>query len=185
MLKSIDSKELQVRKAAAEEQFRGRKAGVNHFAGVDPVTGRPVGGYQDGGIEAVLVKYAEDLIPVYIEYTAKGYTLTTIGTVALDANTFEVYFNRPEAQVKPMLAAILQKVEGDYSAEIEAHNEAFIQQAVTDQLRVDLAREEREQAKAVAEKRALVEAEIRATFQPPQETTAPVQTPAPAKGKRS
>ncbi|QJI38623.1 hypothetical protein [Pseudomonas sp. ADAK13] len=185
MLKSIDSRELQTRKAAAEEQFCGRKAGINHFANVDPATGRPVGGYQDGGIEAVLVKYAEDLIPTYIEYTAKGYTITTIGTVAINANTWEIYFNRPEGQVKPMLAAILHKVEADYRAEIETHNEKFIQDQVDAQLRVDTAREEREQAKAVAEKRALVEVEIRATFHPPQETTAPVQTPAPAKGKRS
>lgn len=137
------------------------------------MTGRPVGGYQDGGIEAVFVKYAEELIPTYIEYTAKGYTLTTIGTVALDANTFEIYFTRPEAQVKPVLAAILQKVEGDYSAEIEAHNEAFIQQAVTDQLRVDLTREERERALAETERRAKVERDIRATFQPVDEVIQP------------
>jgi hypothetical protein len=173
MLKAPDPKELQSRKAAAEEQFRGRKSGINHFAGVDPVTGRPVGGYQDGGIEAVLVKYAEELIPTYIEYTAKGYTLTTIGTVALDANTFEVYFNRPEAQVKPMLAAILQKVEDDYKAEIEIHNEKFIQDQVDAQLRVDLAREERERAVAEAERRAKVERDIRAAFQPVDEVTPP------------
>lgn len=173
MLKTLDPKELQARKVAAEEAFRGRKAGVNHFAGVDPVTGRPVGGYQDGGIEAVLVKYAEELIPTYIEYTAKGYTLTTIGTVALDANTFEVYFNRPEAQVKPMLAAILQKVEDDYKAEIAVRNEKFIQDQVDAQLRVDLAREERERALAETERRAKVERDIRATFQPVDEVIQP------------
>jgi len=173
VLKQVDQRELQSRKAAAEEQFRGRKSGINHFAGVDPVTGRPVGGYQDGGIEAVLVKYAEELIPTYIEYTAKGYTLTTIGTVALDANTFEVYFNRPEAQVKPMLAAILQKVEDDYRAETEIHNEKFIQEQVDAQLRVDLAREERERALAETERRAKVERDIRATFQPVDEVIQP------------
>ncbi|MGB3123774.1 MAG: hypothetical protein WBB95_08200 [Pseudomonas sp.] len=173
MLKSLDPKELQARKSAAEEAFRGRKAGVNHFAGVDPVTGRPVGGYQDGGIEAVLVKYAEELIPTYIEYTARGYTLTSIGTIALDANTFEVYFNRPEAQVKPMLAAILQKVEDDYKAEIEVHNEKFIQQQIDAQLRVDLAREERERALAETERRTKVERDIRAAFQPVDEVTPP------------
>lgn len=182
MLKAPDPKELQSRKAAAEEQFRGRKSGINHFAGVDPVTGRPVGGYQDGGIEAVLVKYAEDLIPTYVDYTAKGYTLTAIGTVALNANTFEIYFNRPEAQVKPMLAAILKKVEDDYKAEIEIANEKFIQQQIDAQLRVDAASEEREQAKAAAEKRALVEKQIRETFtvQP----TAEVAKTGSARGKR-
>ncbi|OWP73510.1 hypothetical protein [Pseudomonas sp. K2I15] len=185
MLKTLDPKELQSRKSAAEEQFRGRKAGINHFAGVDPVTGRPVGGHQDGGIEAVLVKYAEDLIPVYVEFTAKGYTLTTIGTVALNANTFEVYFNRPESQIKPMLAAILQKVEDDYTAEIEIHNEKFIESEVQAQINIEARRQERELAEAAAKRRAEIEAEIRATFQPPQETTAPVQAPAPAKGKRS
>lgn len=164
MLKQVDQRELQSRKAAAEEQFRGRKGGINHFAGVDPVTGRPVGGYQDGGIEAVLVKYAEELIPTYIEYTAKGYTLTTIGTIALNANTFEIYFNRPESQIKPMLATILQKVEDDYKAEIEISNEKFIQDQIDAQLRVDAAREERERAKAAAEKRAEVEKQIRETF---------------------
>jgi hypothetical protein len=173
MLKAPDPKELQSRKAAAEEQFRGRKSGINHFAGVDPVTGRPVGGYQDGGIEAVLVKYAEELIPTYIEYTARGYTLTSIGTIALDANTFEVYFNRPEAQVKPMLAAILQKVEDDYKAEVEVHNEKFIQQQIDAQLRVDLAREERERALAETERRTKVERDIRAAFQPVDEVTPP------------
>ncbi|MDY7554727.1 hypothetical protein EKA85_09025 [Pseudomonas veronii] len=182
LFKTVDTAELQARKAAAEEQFRGRKSGINHFAGNDPVTGRPVGGYVEGGIEAVLVKYAEDLIPVYIEYTAKGYTLTTIGTVAINANTFEIYFNRPESQVKPMLAAILQKVEDDYKAEIESHNESFIQQQVDAQLRVDAAREEREQAKAAAEKRALVEKQIRETFTAPPATEVVKTTP--ARGKR-
>ena len=134
---------------------------------------RPVGGYQDGGIEAVLVKYAEDLIPTYIEYTAKGYTLTTIGTVALDANTFEVYLRRPEVQVKPMLAAILQKIEDDYRAEIEAHNAAFI----------EARRQEREFVEAAAKRRAEIEAEVRATYtpQPPVEEA---KTATPSRVKR-
>lgn len=183
MLKTLDPKELQARKAAAEEAFRGRKAGVNHFAGVDPVTGRPVGGYQDGGIEAVLVKYAEDLIPTYIEYTAKGYTLTTIGTVALDANTFEVYLRRPEVQVKPMLAAILQKIEDDYRAEIEAHNAAFIDSEVQAQLAIEARRQEREFVEAAAKRRAEIEAEVRATYtpQPPVEEA---KTATPSRVKR-
>ncbi|MBW1246186.1 hypothetical protein I7860_05775 [Pseudomonas tolaasii] len=182
MLKSIDPKELQTRKAAAEEQFRGRKAGVNHFAGVDPVTGSPVGEYQDGGIEAVLVKYAEDLIPTYIDYAAKGYTLTTIGTVALNANTFEIYFKRPESQIKPMLATILQKVEDDYKAEIEAHNAAFIESEVQAQINIEARRQERELAEAAAKRRAEIEAEVRATYTP-QPTTEVAKT-APARGKR-
>lgn len=183
LFKVVDTAELQARKAAAEEQYRGRKSGINHFAGTDPVTGRPVGGYQDGGIEAVLVKYAEELIPAYIEYTAKGYTLTAIGTVALDANTFEVYFNRPEAQVKPMLAAILQKVEDDYKAEIEAHNAAFIESEVQAQINIEARRQERELAEAAAKRRAEIEAEVRATYTP-QLVEEVVKAPSPAKASK-
>jgi hypothetical protein len=184
MLKAPDPKELQARKAAAEEQFRGRKSGINHFAGVDPVTGRPVGGYQDGGIEAVLVKYAEDLIPVYIEYTTKGYTLTTIGTVAISANTFEIYFNRPESQIKPMLAIILQKVEDDYKAEIEAHNAAFIESEVQAQINIEARRQERELAEAAAKRRAEIAAEVRAVYTPQPPVEEATKAPATSRAKR-
>ncbi|MGZ0718611.1 hypothetical protein [Pseudomonas palleroniana] len=191
LFKTVDTTELQARKAAAEEQFRGRKSGINHFAGNDPVTGRPVGGYVEGGIEAVLVKYAEDLISTYIEYTAKGYTLTSIGVVSVNASTWEIYMNRPEAQIKPILESILQKVEGDYLAEIEAFNNSIVDKAVAEQIAMEERREAKELAEAAQAKRERIEAEVREGLKAPvvqlsaEEVAMPVQTPSSAKGKRS
>ncbi|NWB27291.1 hypothetical protein [Pseudomonas gingeri] len=167
LFKTVDTTELQARKAAAEEQFRGRKSGINHFAGNDPVTGRPVGGYVEGGIEAVLVKYAEDLIPTYIEYTAKGYTLTSIGVVSINASTWEIYMNRPEDQIKPLLDVILQKVEDDYLAEVQTYNDAIVDKAVAEQLAMDERREAKELAEAAKARRERVEAEVRAALTAP------------------
>ncbi|CRM46090.1 hypothetical protein [Pseudomonas sp. 44 R 15] len=182
MLKQVDQRELQARKAAAEKQFRGRKAGVDHHASIDPVTGRSIGGYVAGGIEAILVPYAEDLIPVYIQKITEGYTLTPVGTVSVGTTAFEIYMNRPESQIKPTLAAILQKVEDDYKAEIEAHNAAFIESEVQAQINIEVRRQERELTEAAAKRRAEIEAEVRATYTP-QPATEAAKT-APARGKR-
>ena len=173
LFKTVDTAELQARKAAAEEQFRGRKSGVNHFAGNDPVTGRPVGGYIEGGIEAVLVKYAEDLIPVYIEYTAKGYTLTPVGVVSINASTWEVYMNRPEEQVKPLLDAILQKVEDDYREEVKVYNEALLAKEVAAQIAIEQRRTEREVAEADRVRYARIEAEVKAALTAPAKEAKP------------
>lgn len=167
LFKTVDTTELQARKAAAEEQFRGRKSGINHFAGNDPVTGRPVGGYVEGGIEAVLVKYAEDLIPVYLEYVARGYSLTTVGVISVNASTWEIYMNRPEAQIKPLLESVLQKVEDDYKAEVEAYNNAIVDKAVTEQLAMEERREARELAEEAKARREKIESEVRAAFTAP------------------
>lgn len=191
LFKTVDATELQARKAAAEEQFRGRKSGINHFAGNDPVTGRPVGGYVEGGIEAVLVKYAEDLIPTYIEYTAKGYTLTSVGVVSINASTWEIYMNRPEEQVRSLLDAILQKVEDDYVAEIEVFNNSVVDKAVSEQLVMEDRREAKEVAEAAKAKRERIEAEVREGLKAPvvqlpaKEAATPMQAPASVKGKRS
>lgn len=170
LFKTVDATELQARKTAAEEHFRGRKSGINHFAGNDPVTGRPVGGYVEGGIEAVLVKYAEDLIPVYIEYTAKGYTLAPVGVVPVNASTWDIYMNRPEEQIKPLLNAILQKVEDDYIAEIEDFNKAIIDKAVAEQLAMEERREAKELEDATKARRARIEAEVRQGLKAPELT---------------
>ncbi|MDY7065666.1 hypothetical protein PsexTeo8_21110 [Pseudomonas extremaustralis] len=167
LFKTVDATELQARKTAAEEQFRGRKSGIDHFAGNDPVTGRPVGGYVEGGIEAVLVKYAEDLIPVYVEYTTKGYTLTSVGVVSINSSTWEIYMNRPAEQVKPLLDAILQKVEDDYIAEIEVYNNAIVDKAVAEQLAMAERREAKELEEATKARRERIESEVRQGLKAP------------------
>jgi len=190
LFKTVDTAELQARKAAAEEQYRGRKSGINHFAGTDPVTGRPVGGYQDGGIEGVLVTYAEDLIPIYIAKVAEGYTLTPVGTVALDSHSFEIYMNRPESQIKSALASILQKVEADYITELEAFNKAIVDKAVAEQLATEERREVKELAEAARTKREQIEAEVRQGLKvpvvqlPTKEAATPVTSPVPTKGRK-
>lgn len=167
LFKVVDTKELQARKAAAEELFRGRKSGINHFADSDPETGRAVGGYVEGGIEAVLVKYAEDLIPVYLEYVARGYSLATVGVISVNASTWEIYMTRPEAQIKPLLKSVLQKVEDDYKAEVDSYNEALIAKEVAAQIAIEQRRTEREVAEADRARYARIESEVRAALTAP------------------
>ncbi|WP_242169243.1 MULTISPECIES: hypothetical protein [unclassified Pseudomonas] len=187
MLKSVDTKELARRIAEAQALYKDRKSGIDHYAEVDPVSGRPISKYIDGGVETFPVPSAFEVLPVYLEAMAAGNTLHQLGLVQVGLDfhgnpQFELYTHRPAQVQKLALDKIAADVTTQYTKEIEEHNEAFIQQAVTDQLRVDAAREERERAKAAAEKRAEVEKQIRETFtvQPTTEVT----KSAPARGKR-
>lgn len=185
MIKQPDPKELQARIETAQALYRDRKSGINLHAEVG-AHGQPIAKMIDGGVETFLVPNAFEVLPVYLEVVALGNTLHPMGLVQTGLDqyggaTFELYTYRPADVQKLALDKIATEVTADYHAEIEAHNEAFIQQAVTDQLRVDLAREERERTKAEAERRAQVEKDIRATFTPTETAPAPPST----KGKRS
>lgn len=187
MLKSVDTKELARRITEAQALYKDRKSGIDHYAEVDPVSGRPISKYIDGGVETFPVPSAFEVLPVYFEAIALGNTLHPLGLVQVGLDyhgnpQFELYTYRPAQVQKVALDKITADVTAQYTKEIAEHNEAFIQQQVDAQLRVDAAREERERAKAAAEKRAEVEKQIRETFtvQP----TAEVAKTGPARGKR-
>lgn len=182
MLKAPDPKELQARIEAAQAGYRDRKAGLDMNAATDPVTGRAIPKQVDGGTVAFFCPNPLDILPVYLEQVKNGYQPHPLSVVQIDHSRFDVYFFKPESEIKAALEKIALDETAKYHAEIEASNEAFIQQQIDAQLRVDAARVEREQAKAAAEKRAEVEKQIRETFtvQP----TAEVAKTGSARGKR-
>lgn len=185
MLKSVDTTELARRIAEAQALYKDRKSGIDHYAEVDPVSGRPISKYIDGGVETFPVPSAFEVLPVYLEAMAAGNTLHQLGLVQVGLDyhgnpQFELYTHRPAQLQKLALDKIAADVTAQYTKEIEEHNENFIQQAVTDQLRVDAAREERERAKAASEKRAEVEKQIRETF-----TVQPTSEPVKATSARA
>ncbi|MGC6371347.1 hypothetical protein [Pseudomonas sp. S2.OTC.A_B10] len=187
MLKAPDPKELARRIAEAQALYKDRKSGIDHFAEVDPVSGRPISKYIDGGVETFPVPSAFEVLPVYFEAIALGNTLHPLGLVQVGLDfhgnpQFELYTHRPAQVQKLALDKIAADVTTQYTKEVEQHNEAFIQQQVDAQLRVDAAREERTRVALEAEKRAEVEKQIRETFKPVEA----VQATAPAKvSKRS
>ncbi|MFP3711446.1 hypothetical protein SB783_46505, partial [Paraburkholderia sp. SIMBA_009] len=66
--------------------------------------------------------------------------------------------NRPEEQVKPLLDAILQKVEDDYREEVKVYNEALLAKEVAAQVAIEQRRTEREVAEADRVRYARIEA---------------------------
>ena len=181
MLKQSDPKELQARIEAAQAGYRDRKAGLDMNAGTDPVTGRAVPKQVDGGTVALFCPSPLDILPTYLEQIQKGYQPHPLSVVQIDHARFDVYLYRPESEIKAALEQIAKDETAKYYAEVEQHNELFIQAQVDAQLKVDRAREERDLAKAEAERRAAVEKQIRATFK----LTEAAPVPAPTKGKRS
>jgi hypothetical protein len=181
MLKQPDPKELQARIESAQAGYRDRKSGLDMNAATDPVSGRAVPKQVDGGTVVFFCPHPLDILPTYLEQVQKGYQPHPLSVVQIDHSRFDIYFFKPEPVIKAALEQIAQDVTAQYHEEIAVHNEQFIQQQVDAQLRVDLAREERERAVKETERRAAVEKQIRETFQPAEATEAP----APTKGKRS
>lgn len=103
-------------------------------------------------------------MPTYLEQIQRGYEPHPLSVVQIDHERFDIYFFKPAHIIQTALEQIAKDETAKYHAEVAAHNELFIQQQIDAQLRVDAAREDREQAQAAAEKRALVEKQIRETF---------------------
>jgi len=185
MLKQPDPKELQARIEAAQAIYKDRKSGINLYASTG-AHGQPVAKMIDGGVETFPVPNAFEVLPVYFEAIALGNTLHPMGLVQTGLDQyggmqFDLYTYRPAEVQRVALDKIATDETLKYHEEIAVQNEEFIQQQVDAQLRVDLAREERERAVKETERRAAVEKQIRETFQPAEATEAP----APTKGKRS
>lgn len=180
MIKQPDPKELKARIETAQAVYRDRKAGLDMNAGTDPVSGRAVPKQVDGGTVAFFCPHPLDILPTYLEQVQKGYQPHPLSVVQIDHSRFDVYFFKPESEIKAALEQIAKDETAKYHAEIALYNEEFIQSQVEAQLRVDLAKEQRERAAAEAERRAQVEKNIRATFQPAEAAPA-----APTKEKRS
>lgn len=181
MLKQIDPRELKARIEIAQAGYRDRKSGIDHFAATDQVSGRAVSKFIDGGTEVFQCSTPLDILPTYLDQIQRGYTPHPLSVVQVDHERFDIYFYKPEQVIQAALEQIAKDEATKYHAEIEEHNEQFIQQQVDAQLRVDAAREERAKAALEAEKRALVEKQIRETFTP---QPAEVTKTAPARGKR-
>ncbi|WP_193039397.1 MULTISPECIES: hypothetical protein [unclassified Pseudomonas] len=185
MLKQVDQQELKARIEAAQTLYKDRKSGIDHFAEIDPVSGRPIGKYVDGGVETFPVPSAFEVLPVYFEAIALGNTLHPLGLVQVGLDyhgnpQFELYTHRPTQVQKLALDKIAADVTTRYAKEIEEHNAAFIESEVQAQLSIEARRQERELAEAAAKRRADIEAEVRAAYQPAESVEVP-----PAKGKRS
>jgi hypothetical protein len=187
MLKSVDTKELARRIAEAQALYKDRKSGIDHYAEVDPVSGRPISKYIDGGVETFPVPSAFEVLPVYFEAIALGNTLHPLGLVQVGLDyhgnpQFELYMHRPAQVQKLALDKIAADVTARYTREIEEHNAAFIESEVQAQINIEARRQERELAEAAAKRRAEIEAEVRATYTPqPVEDVAKVAVP---RGKR-
>ena len=187
MLKQVDQQELKARIEVAQELYRDRKSGIDHFAEIDPVSGRPISKYIDGGVETFPVPSAFEVLPVYFEAIALGNTLHQLGLVQVGLDyhgnpQFELYTYRPTQVQKLALDKIAADVTTRYTKEIEEHNAAFIESEVQAQINIEARRLERELAEAAAKRRAEIEAEVRATYTP-QPVEEVVKT-TPARGKR-
>lgn len=186
MLKSVDTKELARRIAEAQALYKDRKSGIDHYAEVDPVSGRPISKYIDGGVETFPVPSAFEVLPVYLEAMAAGNTLHQLGLVQVGLDfhgnpQFELFTHRPAQIQKLALDKIAADVTAQYTKEIEEHNEEFIAAEVQSQLSIEARRQERELAEAAAKRRAEIEAEVRATYTP---QPAIEVVKAPVRGKR-
>lgn len=166
MIRQVDEQELKARIEAAQAGYTDRKAGLDMNAGTDPVSGRAVPKKVDGGTVAFFCPSPLDILPTYLEQIQRGYQPHPLAVIQIDHARFDIYFFKPEPVIKAALEQIAKDETAKYHAEVEQHNELFIQAQVEAQLRVDRAREERDLAKAEAERRAKVERDIRATFQP-------------------
>lgn len=185
MLKQVDQQELKARIEAAQELYRDRKSGIDHFAEIDPVSGRPIGRYIDGGVETFPVPSAFEVLPVYFEAIALGNTLHQLGLVQVGLDyhgnpQFELYTYRPAKVQKAALDKIAADVTAQYTQEVESHNAAFIEAEVQAQLSIEARRQERELAEAASKRRAEIEAEVRAVYQPAEA----VEVSAPTKGRK-
>ncbi|ERH56505.1 hypothetical protein [Pseudomonas simiae] len=185
MLKKIDEKELTRRIQAEQALYKDRKSGIDHYAEVDPASGRPVTKYIDGGVETFPVPSAFEVLPVYFEAVALGNTLHPLGLVQVGLDfhgnpQFELYTHRPVQVQKLALDKIAADVTTQYTQEIESHNAAFIESEVQAQLDIEERRVARELAEAAAKRRAEIEAEVRAVYQPAETAEAP----APTKGRK-
>jgi len=171
MLKSLDPKELARRITEAQALYKDRKSGIDHYAEVDPVSGRPIGKYIDGGVETFPVPSAFEVLPVYFEAITLGNKLHPLGLVQVGVGiygepTFDLYFYKSDAVIADALAKIAEDETDKYNAEIEEHNAAFIAAEVQAQIAIEERRQERELADAAAKRRAEIEAEVRATYTP-------------------
>lgn len=187
MLKTIDEKELTRRIAEAQALYRDRKSGIDFHAEVDPVSGRPISKYIDGGVETFAVPSAFEVLPVYFEAIALGNTLHPLGLVQVGLDyhgnpQFELYFHRPAQVQKAALDKIAADVTTQYTKEIEEHNAAFFEAEVQAQINIEARRQERELAETAAKRRAEIEAEVRAAYTPqPVEEVAKIP---PARARR-
>ncbi|ANJ57438.1 hypothetical protein PMA3_20655 [Pseudomonas silesiensis] len=150
VLRKASKAELEALKEAAREKFYSTQHGHDAFAFTDPKTGRAIAGHVDGAYVPVLVVYPTEILKVYKEKLAEGFTLHELEIVPFQGQSMYIYFYRPQAELDANLEKIYQRVAQDYNAEIEAENNAIVEREVQ-LLLANAARLKEEQAAKDAE----------------------------------
>lgn len=158
VLRKSNKAELAALKEAAKVRFYNTQHGYDECAFTDPKTGRAIAGHVDGAYIPVLVVHPTEILKVYKEKLAEGYTLHELEVMPFVGQSMNIYFYRPQAEIDADLERLYQKVTEDYNAAIEAENNAIIEREV--QLQVahsaklkaeQLAKEKQEEADRIRE----------------------------------
>ena len=130
VLRKFNKTELATLKEAAKMKFMGTQHGHDAFAFTDPKTGRAIAGHVDGAYIPVLVVYPTEILKVYKEKLAEGYTLHELEIIPFHGQSMYIYFYRPQAELDLSIEKIYQRVTDDYNATIEAENNDIIEREV-------------------------------------------------------
>lgn len=130
VLRKFNKTELAALKEAAKAKYMNTQHGYDAYAFTDPKTQRAIAGHVDGAYIPVLVVYPTEILKVYREKLAEGFTLHELEIIPFHGQSMNIYFYRPQAQLDADLEKIYQKVTEDYNATIEAENDAVIEREV-------------------------------------------------------
>ena len=130
VLRKFNKTELATLKEAAKTKYMNTQHGYDMYASTCPKTGKAIAAHVDGAYVPVLVVYPTEILKVYKEKLAEGYTLHELEIIPFHGQSMYIYFYRPQAELDLSLEKIYQKVTDDYNAAIEAGNEAIIEHEV-------------------------------------------------------
>jgi hypothetical protein len=130
VLRKFNKAELATLKEAAKAKFYNTQNGYDAYAFTDPKTQRPIAGHVEGAYIPVLVVYPTEILKVYKEKLAEGYTLHELEIMPFHGQSMNIYFYRPQTELDASLEKIYQKVTDDYNATIEAENNEIIEREV-------------------------------------------------------
>ncbi|KEX94611.1 hypothetical protein HA62_06700 [Pseudomonas putida] len=160
VLRKFNKAELAALKEAAKEKYMNTQHGYDAFAFTDPKTQRPIAGHVDGAYIPFLVVHPTDILKVYKEKLAEGYTLHELEIMPFMGQSMNIYFYRPQAELDADLEKVYQKVTEDYNATIEAENESIIEREVQRQLASAARLKAEQEAKDAEEAAAIVRKEV-------------------------
>lgn len=130
VLRKFSKTELAALKEAAREKYMNTQHGYDAFASTCPKTGRAIAGHVDGAYIPVLVVYPTEILRVYKEKLAEGYSLHELEIVPFHGQSMNLYFYRPQSEMESDLQKIYQRVTDEYNADIEKENNEIIEREV-------------------------------------------------------